>query len=414
MRALPALLFAACTAPAADTPATRQGPGEQGEDGGGEDGGGEAGGTTTGSDGDGGTQDTAGPTGPVELRGIWVTRWSWSTAADIDSIMDQVAAGGFNAVFFQIRGNFDAYYDSPYEPWASRLAGTLGQDPGWDPLASAVESAHAHGLQLHAYMNAFPFWSGTSAPASVGVAHPYELHPDWTVADTSGEGMALNSSYIFAAPGAPEVQAHIAKVAGDIADRYAVDGIHLDYVRFPGSQYSHDAASVAAYAASGGGLSWEDWERQQVIAAVQAVRARIDLPLTAAVWGIYENSYGWSGVSQGNIDYYQDSWAFLEEGATDANIPMIYWPVTPTEGDRLDFRTLVRDHVAHSYGRHLYAGMGAEGVSYEELVDCVKAAREEGAQGVVVFDWSLFSSRMADFKIDVFAEPAAIPTMDWR
>jgi uncharacterized lipoprotein YddW (UPF0748 family) len=349
-----------------------------------------------------------------ELRGIWVTRWSYSSAEDVEAILTDIAAGGFNTVYFQVRGNFDAYYDSPYEPWASRLTGTLGADPGWDPLLTAVTTGHALGLQVHAYLNTFPFWSGTTPPASSSPAHPYSSHPDWLVADSSGTPIALNSSYVYASPGHDEVQAWIATVAGDIASRYAVDGIHLDYVRYPGSQYSHDARSEARYASEGGGLSYEDWQRQQVIETVRAVReAAADVPITAAVWGVYENVWGWSSVSQGNIDYYQDSYGFLDEGVTDGNIPMIYWPVTATEGERLDFRSIVREHVANRAGRHIYAGMGND-IPYEDVITCIEAAREEGAKGVVLFDYSLYKDQMADFKRDVFAEEVAIPGHPWR
>jgi uncharacterized lipoprotein YddW (UPF0748 family) len=233
------------------------------------------------------------------------------------------------------------------------------------------------------------------------------------VSDSSGEAMALNSSYVYASPGAPGVQAHIAAVASGIVDNYDVDGLHLDYVRYPGSQYSHDPESEAAYDADSGGLSYEDWERQQVIETVRGVYAASGVPVTAAVWGIYENDWGWSSVSQGNVDYLQDSRAFLSEGVLDANIPMIYWPVTATEGDRLDFRTLVRDHVAHSSGRHVYAGFGST-VTTDEALACVEAAREEGAQGVVLFDYSTYKADLSRFKAEAFSEWKDPPRMGWR
>ena len=138
------------------------------------------------------------------------------------------------------------------------------------------------------------------------------------------------------------------------------------------------------------------------------------MPVTAAVWGIHTNEWGWSGVSQGSRDYYQDSRAFLEEGLLDANIPMIYWPVSEVEGDRLDFRSLVRDHVSHANGRHVYAGMGGSNIDYDQLVACIEASRDEGAQGVVVFDYTLFGADLIRLREGVFAEDAVPPSMPWR
>ena len=90
-----------------------------------------------------------------EMRGIWVTRWTYNNAEDVREIMNNVADAGFNAVFFQVRGQHDAYYRSTIEPWAARLTGTLGKDPGWDPLQLAIEVGHSRGLEVHAYINAF-------------------------------------------------------------------------------------------------------------------------------------------------------------------------------------------------------------------------------------------------------------------
>ena len=87
----------------------------------------------------------------VEFRGIWVTRFDWTSygqpadPAKIDEIVQNVADAGFNAIFFQVRGIADAYYTPGLEPWADRVSGVYGQppDPLWDPLATMIEKAHA-------------------------------------------------------------------------------------------------------------------------------------------------------------------------------------------------------------------------------------------------------------------------------
>lgn len=389
--------------------------GGQGGDGGADGGGGDGGGDT----GDGGTAAEGG-----ELRGVWLTRYEWAststTAETLGATFDQISAAGFNAVFFQVRGNFDAYYDSALEPWSSRLTGTLGQDPGWDPLSVAVQAAHDRGMQVHAYINVAPLWLGSAAPDSVGLLHAWQEHPEWVVADESGTPMALNSSYVYASPGNAQVRARTAAVAADIASRYDVDGLHLDYIRYPGSGYSHDAASLAAFAAdtaAGGafpGLSWGDWQREMIKDVARQVSAAVDVPVTAAVWGIHTDEWGWGGVSEGDADYYQDSRAFLSEGLIDANIPMAYWAVTEPEGQSLDFRVLTRDHVAHASGRHVYMGIGTYDIGYEETVRCIEVAREEGAQGVVLFSWSTVAPHADALRSGVFATPADPPSMPWR
>ena len=114
-----------------------------------------------------------------EHRGIWVTRWTYRSADQVREIMDEVAQAGFNAVYFQVRGQHDAFYRSDIEPWAKDLTGVLGQDPGWDPLAVAVEAGHERGLEVHAYLNAFPMWRGETPPGEASPEHVWRTHPDW-------------------------------------------------------------------------------------------------------------------------------------------------------------------------------------------------------------------------------------------
>ena len=99
---------------------------------------------------------TPDPTLPVEMRAIWISRFDWAgsyTPQKIDEMVANVAYAGFNAIFFQVRGEADAFYDSQHEPWSARLTGTLGQNPGWDPLARLIQQAHAAGIQHHAYLH---------------------------------------------------------------------------------------------------------------------------------------------------------------------------------------------------------------------------------------------------------------------
>lgn len=43
------------------------------------------------------------------------------------SYLDMYKRLGINAVFFQIRGMADAYYESAYEPWSRSITGVAGR-----------------------------------------------------------------------------------------------------------------------------------------------------------------------------------------------------------------------------------------------------------------------------------------------
>ena len=178
------------------------------------------------------------------VRVLWVTRFDYTTPEDVRSIVSNVAAAGFTDVFFQIRGNATVFYKSKLEPWAFELSGKqvekLGNDPGWDPLQLALDTARPHGLRVHAYMNVLPGWKGLEDPPP-SAGQLWTAHPDWFMVDSLGQKMLPTSGwYAFINPVLSEVREHLRGIVAELCE-YEVDGIHLDYIRYP-----HDYRLVAA------------------------------------------------------------------------------------------------------------------------------------------------------------------------
>ncbi len=132
----------------------------------------------------------------------------------------------------------------------------------------------------------------------------------WTTFDQIACG-----DYIYAAPASPVVRAHMKAVVADLVERYNVDGIHLDRVRYINRTTSCDPVSEAMYGApcfTNNGLPYDEWQRQQVNTLVREIYRDVIVParrkiwLSAAVWATYQDKWGW-GYSQGYSDYYQDS-----------------------------------------------------------------------------------------------------------
>ena len=183
-----------------------------------------------------------------EARAVWVTRWDYKTEDDVVEIIKNAASCNFNMVLFQVRGNGNAFYPSDYEAWAEELGGA---DPGFDPLAVAIEEAHRRGIELHAYVNVYPAWKGTELPKAP--TQIFNLHPEWICMGKSGRRIGLNDHYVYLSPGIPDAKDHIYNVFMDIVSRYPIDGLHLDYVRYPErnlngfvDDYSYDAIPVVS------------------------------------------------------------------------------------------------------------------------------------------------------------------------
>jgi uncharacterized lipoprotein YddW (UPF0748 family) len=302
--------------------------------------------------------------------------------------------GRFNMAFFQVRGQADALYRSLYEPWAQELTGQFGRDPGWDPLEYAIEYAHKLGIELHAWVNVYPMWRGTSPPPLTNPRHIYHQHYlNWVCRDSKGRPMALNNGYIYVSPGNPEAREHILRVCLDIVSRYDVDGIHFDYIRYPGEEFSHDPVSTTRFKdpkENPYGLNWSDWQREQVNAFVRrfyqrAMRVRPHLKVSAAVVGKYNApNTGWDGYNA----VYQDAKAWAREGIVDIICPMIYWPIgskSPAPFERYLKQWIVEDPIQ----RHLMVGIGA--YKYKgnllETVAQITQCRAIGAAGQVIFSY---------------------------
>lgn len=344
------------------------------------------------------------PDMPQEVRALWVTRWDFRTADDVRAICDKAATANFNMLFFQVRGNADAFYRSRLEPWAARLAGALGQDPGWDPLQVAIDEAHARGLELHAWVNVYPAWLGeTPPPASspeVMMNRFNRMYGDaWVMWDRNQQPMRLNKEYLWANPAHWAVVEHIQAVCQDIVSRYYIDGLHLDNVRYAGWEYSTDPLTTERWTQAQAlepELTRKEWQRRQVTHLVAQIRRVMDrfklgLPLSGAVWPVYYDTWDWWNAGDGFTGFCQDSIGWLRAGIMDAIAPMLYLSTITTDDSQ--YETLVRDFVARARGNPVYAGITATYDSFEPIGRRIDIARRAGAAGQSLFAYGHINSR---------------------
>ncbi|MCA9986536.1 MAG: family 10 glycosylhydrolase [Anaerolineales bacterium] len=382
------------------------------------------------------------PPAMQELRGLWVTRFDWTSfgqpasPSKIDEIVDNADFAGFNAIFFQVRGTADAYYAPGLEPWAQRVSGgSLGQAPNpfWDPLAYFVQKAHAAGIELHAYINVYPVWDCGSAPAS----NTSPRHFYWDLRDIHGttngllNGLQWNTSYQLscsgyqrATPASIDVDNHLIAVGQDLVNRYDIDGIHLDHIRYGASNASCDPVSESRWGGDCFTSGYADWQRAQVSGTVNRfyddiILANSGLALSAAVWPIYIDYWGWGGL-QGYHTYYQDSKAWVAGGYIDIISPMIY-PSTFNCPDNSfwtfsRWQTLVADFQSDANGRYVVPGIGTGYCTFSEIENRIEAARAIGTAGHALFSYSSLLSHgyFDDLANGPYAEPAVVPPINWH
>jgi uncharacterized lipoprotein YddW (UPF0748 family) len=282
-------------------------------------------------------QDPARVELPRPLRAAWVHLFddSLKTAAGLETVLDDAEAGGLDAVFVQVVRRHDAYFPSEVLPPTPDPA--LGD---LDLLGAAVEGGHRRGLQVHAWF--------TVATASHPVYDALELPPGHVLRD-HGPGrddpwMTVSHAGVQSRDyfdiGLPEVHDHVAAIVTDIASRYDVDGVHLDYVRYDGAQWGYHPRALARFAAETGeqGVpspddpAWSAWRRAQSRTIVERARealteARPEAVLSAAVIAQRAGPSGTPGGFAGTpafADYQQDWPDWVAAGLLDLAIPMAY------------------------------------------------------------------------------------------
>jgi uncharacterized lipoprotein YddW (UPF0748 family) len=313
-----------------------------------------------------------------QTRALWVTRWNYRSAADIEQIINNAVTGRFNTILFQVRGNGTVFYPSEIEPWAMELG---GQNPGWDPLQTAIRLAHANHIELHAWINVYPGWCGDDPPKQG--QQLYHAHPDWFMVDQNGRRQKANDHYSFLSPTHPEVTPYLLRVCQEIIDNYRVDGLHLDYIRFPGPAFSWDEPSVTRFRLQyscqpeNEPALWSGYRRQAIADFIVKlhqliVQKRPEMKLTASVLGDYHEGYR---------VYLQDSHEWLARGIIDAIFPMIY------TRDNQRFRRELTEHRLNDHRRHVYPGIYI--AHAQRLRNQCDIAQELGCQGLSLFSYDL-------------------------
>ncbi len=358
---------------------------------------------------------TALPKAPArELRGVWLTTLAgldWPRPAlqgqpdrqraELVAIIDEAARMHFNAIFFQVRSRGNALYRTSLEPWATELTGTPGRDPGWDPLAVAIDACHARGMELHAWFNVFRVWT-QGEPPRTDPPHVGLLHPSWV--RRYGTDLWLDA-------GIPAARAYTLQVLEELVRGYDVDGIHFDYCRYP----ERDFEDAETYEQFGRGKPKDDWRRDNVNAFVREAYERCTalrpgLIVGSAPIGIYRSipgARGWEGRNAVS----QDSRRWMAEGYQDYVAPQIYWGLTRS-GSKIDFEALVDDWKRGASGRQVYAGVAAYKDNVKpHLAEHVDAARSRSADGQVYFRFEHVRGENFDGR---YATRVLPPPMTWR
>lgn len=258
-----------------------------------------------------------------EMRGVWMaTVWGldWPLG-DYDETsqkklytdyLDRFQELNINAIFFQVKGMGDAFYESPYEPWSKNITGVRGMDPGYDILAFLIEEAHKRHIEFHAWMNPYRIATRANTSTSYPTLHA-SVSPEWVI---SHEKIQIYN------PALPEVRQRLVDIVKDLITQYDVDGVHFDDYFYPApsaaGQMVSDKSDYEKYGEDFSSI--EDFRRANVDLAIKGVYDAIIETRPQVVFSVSpapSHDYNYSTL-------FADVRKWCKEGWLDLVIPQLY------------------------------------------------------------------------------------------
>jgi uncharacterized lipoprotein YddW (UPF0748 family) len=329
-------------------------------------------------------------------------RDSLSDPGQVRQLVEFADAFHFNALFVQVRGRGDAFYRSVLVPGPEEYSGIPAR---FDPLAMLIPLAHARGIEVHAWFNICLTWSSGKMPSAQN--HVVRLHPDMFMVSLNGLNMAtcpidsvmnggIEGRYL--SPGLEKVRKHVTDVIREAVEKYHFDGVHLDYIRYPGWDFDfHESVCadfkrqfgldprIAVTGESGADPQlqmlgkWVEYRAEQVSRLVREISAQVRkvdprIRISAAVKPDIEEAYHRFG----------QSWPqWLQESSVDFVVLMSY--ISSIER----FRDTIGAAIAKSDRRKIIGGIGAHMIAPEAVEKQISYTRERGLLGYCTFSYGV-------------------------
>lgn len=372
------------------------------------------------------THATATPAVRHEVRAAWLTtlfgldwpqRPTMTTAGmaqqrrDLLRQLDELQAAGINTVLFQARIRATTAYPSALEPWDAAFTGQAGHAPDYDPLQLVVDECHRRGMECHAWVVAFPICKVTTAKQLGKRALPQQ-HPE--LCQRCGDQWMMD-------PGVPETAKYLARVCREIVEHYEVDGIHLDYIRYP--EKAIPFKDDRTYRLYGHGRNKALWRRENVDRCVRAIHDAVKsvrpwVKLSCSPVGKYADlsrysSFGWNARDAVS----QNAQEWLQKGWMDMLFPMMYF-------DGNHFYPFLADWQENAHGRPIVPGLGIYFLHPQEknwsllaIQRQMNVCRQQGLGGQAFFRTRFLLDDVKGLyhwlQTDFYREPALLPPMTW-
>ena len=362
-----------------------------------------------------------------QFRAFWADAFGEgiNDQGQIDALVAATKAVHANAIVAQVVRRGDCFCLRSGLPVNESIAA------GFDPLQALINTAHAQGVEVHAWVIANAMWNSTTPPKDPN--HIFNLHgpaasgrDNWVMTRSDGVSK-LNDDWMLD-PGHPDAAAWIASVATSIVRNYDVDGINLDRIRYPDGNlgslvpsWGYNATAVARFRAETGRSdtsntdpTWTQWRRDQVTGIVRriyldstALKPHIRVSADVITYGYGPQTTGSWENTRAYAEQLQDWRGWLREGILDTAMLMNYKRDSLANQHQMydEWNEFAKDN---QYRRSVAIGSALYLNDIASSVSQVRRALAPSAAGNNAIGWVGYSYRTPDALTDAGTRSGAV------
>ena len=268
-----------------------------------------------------------------ELQGLTIlgTDWGYEQGAEaqkakISELIRGAKEQHFNALFFQVREAAESFYPNEDGSWSTLFNES---DPGYDPLAYALEIAHSEGLPLYAQFDVLSAYSLVNRPQSS--EHIYNNKGKiWIVADDSFTPIEHNASY-YLDPTNPQVISYLKAQIKELVLNYELDGFHFTHLMYPGDKISKTQTFIRQHKNINdfSRLDLKTYAQTAISSCLEALSVEVKLVkpylfLSAEAEPLLRETKGVKNLEAAESYYFQNALGWLDKGLIDVLVPRLH------------------------------------------------------------------------------------------
>ena len=333
----------------------------------------------------------AAPSSIIEGRTLWLDRGtivSIKTQEEMASLFDKIQKIGINMIYFET-------INAGYTIYPSKITDQNPMTIGRDPLLWAVQEAHKRNMELHAWTWIFAVGNVKHNPL---IAKSYNYpgpviskNYDTALLGSDGNMIPVNQNEYWIDPANPKAKNIVLSLLEEIVKNYQVDGIQLDYIRYPFQKNNNlmgfNTESRQRFEIETGNIldkldettvkEWNTWKTKQVSLFVKDIseslrKIKPDIRISAAVFG---------GNKQKRLNTIQQDWeSWVDNGWIDILNPMIYSTKTAQLEEDLDY--FVKSVGSKAF---IYPGIAVRQLEDADMLEQIYAIKDKGFVGNTLF-----------------------------